>query len=95
METGDKFPSQLIVIAAFALIVAAIYVVSPSDNAMPPFPSPEGRYCDDKTTCPAGYACYKFPDNTGPVCFKGDPCSVCNSKNCTAWGRYPVRIECQ
>jgi hypothetical protein len=98
METPKIFPSQLIVIAAFALIIAAIYTVSSSSNeVMPPFPNPQGRYCDANTPCPTseGYECYKFSADPTAVCFKGNPCLVCASKNCTGYGRYPTRIECQ
>ncbi len=51
--------------------------------------------CDALTPCPGGMDCYKFRDQTTPICWAGNPCTRCNSGECTIAESYPMQIFCQ
>jgi hypothetical protein len=53
------------------------------------------NYCDAMIQCSAGESCIKFPDEEKPICFSGDPCEKCASKNCLVAESYPEQVFCQ
>ena len=56
---------------------------------------PEIIICDYQNNCPEGYNCYYFPDMEDPICYMGDPCQKCESKNCDFTESFPMQVICQ
>ena len=52
-------------------------------------------YCDADNPCPEGQKCYKFEDEKNPICWKGDPCTKCESENCVVAESYPIQVFCR
>ncbi len=56
---------------------------------------PETINCDYKNQCPEGYNCYSFPEDEDPICYIGDPCERCASKNCDITESFPMQVFCK
>ncbi|OHB23668.1 MAG: hypothetical protein A3J67_06305 [Parcubacteria group bacterium RIFCSPHIGHO2_02_FULL_48_10b] len=56
---------------------------------------PPLRICDAQNPCPAGQGCYKFEDESQPLCWTQNPCERCDSKQCRLGESYPIEVVCQ
>ena len=54
-----------------------------------------GNSCDAFNHCEAGLECFKFEDESTPICWEGDPCEKCETGNCVIAESYPAQIFCQ
>lgn len=97
---------MMLMIAAVGFVVACDFARS-SGNPDMALPLPEAHpeqmpdenlpsdldFCDANTPCKIGQ-CVKFPGEKHPVCYEGDPCERCGSRECIALLSYPPQIMC-
>ena len=50
--------------------------------------------CDALSPCPVG-ECYIFPDDSNAICYEGNPCDECGSKECIIAESYPMQVFCE
>jgi hypothetical protein len=62
---------------------------------LPEVKAPERQDCDALTPCPEGEKCYLFEGEENPICWPGDPCQRCESKECDVAESYPMQVFCK
>jgi hypothetical protein len=50
--------------------------------------------CDALSPCPVG-ECYIFPNDSNAICYEGNPCDECDSKECIIAESYPMQVFCE
>ena len=56
---------------------------------------PKELNCDAENPCPEGKECYVFEDEESPICWPGNPCQKCASKDCDVAESYPMQVFCK
>ncbi len=54
----------------------------------------QAESCDAFNPCTKG-DCYKFQDESSPICWTSDPCEKCESGECNVAESYPMQVFCR
>jgi hypothetical protein len=89
-------PNRILLAVVLSLTLAGCQLSSSTAvNVNTSQPPTTDATCDAMRRCPENQECYKFENKTSPICWTGDPCSVCaKGQQCLMAESYPAQIRC-
>ena len=78
-----------LILIVVVIIGLATQPIAPEDMEIS-----KSGFCDEATKCGEGSDCIKFQDEDEPICYQGDPCVKCESKQCDIEKSYPIQVYC-